>query len=95
MFCILKMIQNIEKQGGWTNAVEFSYKILIINKPTFVILVNTSIHLRSGDVSTMDCGLHRNDKLTIDKLHYIKIIYLELKSTALGGMDYKKLFRST
>jgi hypothetical protein len=36
---------------------------IIRDKPTLVILVNTSIHLRSDDASTVDCGLHRNDRL--------------------------------
>jgi len=36
----------------------------------FVILVKTSIHLRSGDASTVDCGLHHNDErlLLVDKI---------------------------
>jgi L-threonylcarbamoyladenylate synthase len=31
----------------------------------------------------VDCGIHHNDRATLGMLHYVKIIYLQLKSTAL------------
>jgi len=40
--------------------------------------VNTSIHLQSGDVSTVDCGLHRNDELTPDYIEPAKTMTCSL-----------------
>ncbi len=48
--------------------------------------MNTSIHLRSGDVSTVDCGLHRNDELILDCVEPAKIMTCNLIQRHWGGL---------
>ena len=62
------------------------------------MLVKTSIHLRSGDVSTVGYDLHYNDKLNMFKLCSYSLIQRYggvqskntlLKSASIKGIDHK------